>query len=264
MAVFSSNGDFSPDYNVDIDTWDMLIMRSFNLTFTYKKKIDQFTTVSWEQTGAKISGENIQVTGAQLNFDFKIDNLWPSSISPNSEIRVSINNKQILETIKLSRAKVSSQDAYPGRIDVTSFISKDIDISLSIQVFLADEFGLSEDITISIDNVYFRIYWNIYIDDPFSEPFFFRVLLIAASIAGLSIGGYLVAYQRVLKYSKPVRKVRKYRRTLVRKKDPLVNIINRKNAFKKEYKKELHKTSSFLRGKPTEETTSTKTLVQPK
>ena len=31
--------------------------------------------------------------------------------------------------------------------------------------------------------------------------------------------------------------------------------------IKKKYKKELHKTSSFLRGKPTEET---KTLVQPK
>jgi len=249
------------EYNVDIDTWDMLIMRSFNLTFTYKKKIDQFTSISWQQTGDQITGETIQVTGAQLNFDFKIDNSWPSSLSPNSEIRVLINNKQIIETIKLSRATDSSQEAYPGRIDVTSFISKDIDITLSIQVYLADEFGLSKNITISIDNVYFRIYWNLYTDDIFSEPLFFRVLLIAASIAGLSIGGYLVAYQRVLKYSKPVRKVRKYRRTLVRKKDPLVNIINRKDAFKKKYKKELHKTSSFLRGKPTEET---KTLVQPK
>lgn len=252
------------EYNADIDTWDMLIMRSFNLTFTYKKKIDQFTTVSWEQTGTQITGENKQVTGAQLNFDFKIDNLWPSSLSPNSEIRVSINNKQIIETIKLSRAIVSSQDAYPGRIDVTSFISKDIDISLSIQVFLADEFGLTEDITISIDNVYFLISWNLYTDDVFSEPWFFSVLLILASITGLSIGGYLFAYQRVLKYPKPVRKVRKYRRTLARKKEPTVFIVDREKAFKKGYKQELHKTSSFLKGKPTGETTSVKASPQPK
>ncbi|MFX1601522.1 MAG: hypothetical protein ACFFB6_13085, partial [Promethearchaeota archaeon] len=232
------------EYNVDIDNWKMLIMRSFNLTFTYEKKIDKFTSISWEQTGNQISGENIQIANAVLNFDFKIDNTVFSSLSPNSEIQVFINNKQLIRSIRLSRATEILQEAYPGGIDVTSFISKDIEIAISIQLYLKDEFGLGENITISIDNVDFLITYVVYIDDIFSEPLIFQILLYVASIAGLSIGGYLLAYQRVLKYPKPVRKIRKYRRTLARKNEPSVSIVNRKDAFMKEYKQELHKTST--------------------
>lgn len=238
------------EYNVDIDTWEMVIMRSFNLTFTYKKNINQFTSISWEQVGDQITGETAQITNAQLNFQYKIDQDWPVSLSPNSEIYILINNKKVTEITKLSSATVDPQERFPGGLDVTSFISKDIDISLSIQVYLADNFGLAEDIIISIDSVFLQISWNVIVDDPFPEPFIFRILLIVASIAGLSIGGYLVAYQKVLKYPKPVRKVRKYRRTLTRKNEPIVNIIKRESAFKKAYNQEIHKTSSFLRGKP--------------
>lgn len=242
------------EYNVDIDTWNSLIIRSFNLTFTYKKKINQFSSISWQQTGEDISGENIQITNARLNFEYKINQTWPLISSPNSDIRVLINNKQYVETIKLSRATDSFQEAYPGNIDVTSLISKDINISLTIQVYLADEFGLSEDILISIDNVFFEISYIEIISDIFSEPVIFRMLVIVASLISLTIGGYLFAYQRVLKYPKPVRKVRKYRRTL-RKNNPSVEIIGQKRAFANEYKRELHATSSLLRGKPSEKIT---------
>ncbi len=252
------------EIGVDIDRWNELIIRSFNLTFLYEKKIDQFTSISWEQAGAQITGENTQIRTALLNFDFKINTTWPSIASPNSEIRVFINDKQLTESIKLSRAEINLQQAYPGRIDVTSFISKDIEIELKIQVFLADEFGLAEEITISIDNVFFAITYVVFTDDFFREPLFFRILLIVASVAGLCIGGYLFAYQRVLKYPRPVRKVRKFKRTLARKKEPTVLIIDREKAFKKEYSKELHNTSSFLKGKPTEEAKAIKPPIPSK
>ncbi|MFX1388468.1 MAG: hypothetical protein ACFE9Z_00215 [Promethearchaeota archaeon] len=252
------------EYNVDIDNWDMLIMRSFNLTFTYMKKVDQFTSISWEQTGNQLTGEDIEITGARLNFELKGNSSWPSSLSPNSDIRILINDKQYRETIRLSNLPEDNFEyAFPNNIDVTSLVLKDIDISLSIQVYLADEFGLGEDIKISIDNVNFRIYWNHYIDEGISEPLIFRILLIVSSIAALSIGGYLIAYQRVLKYPKPVRKVRKFRRTLSRKKEPSVSLLGREGAFKKVYKQATHKTSSFLKGKPTEQKLDTKsTQVQ--
>ncbi|MFX1438407.1 MAG: hypothetical protein ACFFAA_14620 [Promethearchaeota archaeon] len=251
------------EYNVDIDNWNMIIMRSLNLTFTYKKKINQLTSISFEQVGNNITGENVQITRALLNFQYKIDTPWPSSLSPNSEIRVFINDKKITETIKLGSLSISPQEAFPGDLDVTSFISKDIDISLSIQIFLADNFGLDEDIIISIDRAFLQISWNVVYDDPFREPWFFRLLLVIASVAGLSIGGYLYAYQKILKYPKPVRKVRKYRRTLTKKKEPTVIIANRESAFKKEYKQELQKSSSFLKGKPSEPTSAKETLKQP-
>ena len=244
----------------DIDIWNSVNIVSLNLTFTYKKKINQFTSISWEQAGEQISGENVQITNAQLNFEYRINQTWPYSLSPNSEIRVLINDKQYIEAIKLSRATSSFQEAYSDRIDVTSLILKDINIKLTIQVYLADEFGLAEDIKISIDNVFFEISYIEITSDILSEPEIIRILLIVASIAGLCIGGYLVAYQRVLKYPKPVRKVRKYRNTLTRKTEPSKDILDRKNAFKKEYKKELSKTSSFLRGKPTEAIKATKAI----
>lgn len=159
------------EYNVDIDTWNSLIMRSFNLTFTYKKKIDQFTSVSFEQAGDQITGENTQITNAEFNFDYKINQTWPYNASPNSEIRIFFNNKQYNETIKLSRAEETIKGAYQNNLDFTSFISKDINISLSIQVFLADEFGLDDDIMISIDNIFFRITY-IEITSVSSETFY--------------------------------------------------------------------------------------------
>ncbi|MFW9942146.1 MAG: hypothetical protein ACFFFT_14000 [Candidatus Thorarchaeota archaeon] len=238
------------DYNVDIDIWNSLIMRSFNLTFKYKKKIDQFTTVALEQVGEQISGENVQITDAEFNFEYKINQTWPYNSSPNSEIRFFVNNKQYNETIKLNRATEIFQDAFQDNIDITSFISKNVSITLSIQVYLADEFGLEEDILISIDNVDFQITYIVVESNISEEPFISRILLIIASIIGIVVGGYLVAYQRILKYPKPVRKVRKYKRTL-RKGKPSVEVLDRKKSFEKEFKKEMHNTSNFLKGKPT-------------
>jgi len=247
------------EYWTDEDSWDSLIMRSFNLTFTYKKKIDQFTTISWEQVGNQISGNDTQITNAQLNFEYKINQTWPYSSSPNSEIRVFINNKMYNETIKLSGDKQTLQDAFQDDIDVTSFISKDVNITLSIQVYLADEFELDNDIMISIDDVFFQITYVEITSETSEEPFISRILLIIASIIGLIIASYLIAYQKILKYPKPVRKVRKFKRTL-RKGKPSVEILDRKKSFEKEFKKELHNTSSYLRGKPTGEVTPIKEI----
>jgi hypothetical protein len=250
------------EYNVDIDTWNSLIMRSFNLTFTYKKRIDQFTSVSFEQAGDQITGENTQITNAEFNFDYKINQTWPYNASPNSEIRIFFNNKQYNETIKLSRAEETIKGAYQNNLDFTSFISKDINISLSIQVFLADEFGLDDDIMISIDNIFFRITYIEITSVSSEEPFIFRILLIISIIIGLIVASYLVAYQRIFQYPKPVRKVRRYRRTL-KKGAPSVAIIPRNGAFKKEFDKKLHLTTGHLRGKPTGEVTSIKELKNP-
>ena len=60
-------------------------------------------------------------------------------------------------------------------------------------------------------------------------------------------------------YPKPLRMVRKYMRTL-RKVKPAVEIVDRKKSFEKEFKKELHNTSSYLRGKPTGEVTPIKEI----
>jgi hypothetical protein len=141
----------------DRDKWDSLIIKSCNLTFTYEKKIDPFTKISWNQIGNQLTGSNVLITGATFNFDYKIDTLWPSE-APLSEIRFLINNKLYTEEIlKLSSATTIFQEAKVGGYDVTGLVDKDVNISVSIEVYLKDTFDLDQLITVSVDNVYLNI-----------------------------------------------------------------------------------------------------------
>jgi hypothetical protein len=141
----------------DQDYWNYLIFKSCNLTVTYVKKIDQSTTISWNQIGNKINGSNHQITDATLKLQYLMDKSWPTS-APLSELRVFINNKTFNEGIvKLSSFNTTFQDLKTGGIDVTSLVSTDVNISISIQLFLKDDFTLDENISVSIDNVYLNI-----------------------------------------------------------------------------------------------------------
>ena len=82
----------------------------------------------------------------------------------------------------------------------------------------------------------------------------FIILLIVSSIATVSALTYLYLYQKIFKYPKPVRKVRKYRKTLRKPQNPRVDITAREKAFKREYQNELTKSSKLLKGKPAEVT----------
>jgi len=66
------------------------------------------------------------------------------------------------------------------------------------------------------------------------------------------LGGYLYLYQKILKYPKPVRKVRKYRFSLKKKKGPDVTITGRESAFHAIYGREMGKISGSLKVKPKE------------
>jgi len=139
------------DEQYDHDIWDSLLFKSLNLTFSYEKKIDKFTSLSWNQIGNTISGSNIDIKNATLNFKYKIDTLWTDE-SPNSELRLFINNNQFPETIKLSTATSVYQDAKVGGFDVTNQILKGVNITLAIQLYLADTFPIGQEFTLSIDN----------------------------------------------------------------------------------------------------------------
>ncbi|MEE9573606.1 MAG: hypothetical protein V3W20_11200, partial [Candidatus Neomarinimicrobiota bacterium] len=141
----------------DWDTFDELRIKSCNLTFSYEKKIDQFSSVSWNQIGNTITGINTQVSSANLKFNYTIDQDWPTALSPFSEIRILINNNPHTETIRLSSATSTLKEAKIGGFDVTNLIQKDINITISIQVFIANTFDFDTNITVSIDDVYLNI-----------------------------------------------------------------------------------------------------------
>ncbi len=239
--------DNYPGYELDV--WYSLLIKSANLTFTYEKKIDQSTSVSWNQIGNTINGTSVKVTDSKLNFRYKIDQLWPTILSPNSEIRILINNRLHTETIKLSSAITTFQEAKIDGFDLTNIIYPYENITLSIQLFLADEFLLDKNTTISIKDVTLYISYTETFSDPESEPWVFTALLILAVMATVIVGGYLVAYQNYLKYPRPVRKVRKYRKALNRKNTPDVVIVDRAKLFRRAFTMETSVSSKIVKPK---------------
>jgi hypothetical protein len=83
--------------------------------------------------------------------------------------------------------------------------------------------------------------------EPTGDPGVFLGLLIAVSIGAVVLTGYIIAYQRVFKFPKAVRKVRKYRKSLKRKSAPSIHIIGREAAFKSHYNENLGKFTSDLK-----------------
>ena len=87
----------------DQDLWNYLIFKTCNLTITYEKKIDYFTSLSLNQIGEEVSGGNVRITDGNLNFKYKINDTWPTT-APLSEIRIYLNNIFYdRQTIKLIR-----------------------------------------------------------------------------------------------------------------------------------------------------------------
>ena len=238
--------------NLDRDYWNDVRFKFLNLTFSYEKKIDQSTSGSWAQDLDAVSGSNVQITNANLTFKYKIDKNWTES-SKNSEISIYINEREFdYPPIKLIDYVYSSsfQEARPGGYDITEILLPYENFMLSIQVFLAEDFPLDSNITISITDVYLYISYTETFPDPIIENWLFVGLFVISVIGATVLAAYLIAYQTYLKYPVPVRKVRKYRKTLSRDKTPGVGIVSQKTSFSKNYHAELKKTNKFLKGAP--------------
>ncbi|UCC20585.1 MAG: hypothetical protein JSV62_04670 [Promethearchaeota archaeon] len=158
------------NFGYDKDTFDELFIKNISLSFTAEKLINQFTSISWNQEAYKISEDisivnytSFEVNEARLNFKYILNDSWPIS-SPNSEIQIIVNGIPHSETINLlQQGDIVFKDAKSGGFDVTSLISDDV--NLSIRVFIADHFGLSQAITVSIDNVSLDISYTVEFDD---------------------------------------------------------------------------------------------------
>jgi len=239
------------NFNYDRDRWDSLRIKSCNLNFTYEKIINQFTGISWNQEGNTISGDNVFITDANLNFKHKINETWPEVLSPSSELRILLNNNSHTETINLNLLNANFQEAKPGGFDITYLILKDVNITLSIQLYIADEFLFNRSIMVSIDEVFLEIFYYTIFTEILGEPEIFQLLMALALIAAAAVGTYFILYQRILKYPLPVRKIRKYRRTLDNTDAPSTSIMDSSTSFNKAYQAESKSSTKYLNLKST-------------
>ncbi len=203
MDIYCEDNDTGGDQ----DTWNYLIIKSCDLIITYERKIEKFTSISLNQIGNKIIGTNIQIKAGSFNFKYKIDQSWPSDLSPFSEVRTLLNNNPYVETIKLSSANGSFQDAKAGGYDVKSLILKDVNISVSIEFYIANTFALNRTITISIDDVSLVISYVSIKPGIDMTPY---IIGLTSGIIGLVTAFSL--YQFHFKYPPFVRKIRKLKK----------------------------------------------------
>ncbi len=212
--------------SLERDTWYYLYIKSCNLTFNYTKKIDQFTSVYWNQDGPKISDlspENytVEATRANLKFQYKIDKNWTTYTSDqNSEINIYLNGIPYSIPIKLIN------------INTTAFEEANIELSpptesvnISIELLIRERFNLDQLITISIDNISLDISYKIYTPSVavaegnggktkiihLPDYTLIVIALTAGVIALVTIFGL---YQAHYKHPPMVRKIRKLKKNI--------------------------------------------------
>jgi len=212
----------------DRDTWYSLLIKSCNLTFTYRKKINKNAIISWNQDGSKISdlsNDTIVVTNANFNLKYKIDKNWTKyTSSVNSEIQILINDNLHKETIKLGGANETFKEAKVGGFDLTSLITDDVNIS--IQIFIANDFNLNQNITVSIDNATLEISYYIFTQDliagdsgggggtKYIQGYDYTPIIIGLVIGLIALVSMFGVYQKHYKYPPLVRKIRKLKKTI--------------------------------------------------
>ncbi|MFX1428822.1 MAG: hypothetical protein ACFFCY_01505 [Promethearchaeota archaeon] len=179
----------------DYDEFNELIIKFVNFTFTYEKKIDRYTSVSYNQKITAINGDKIEIIDAILDFKYKANLNWSKSLSPNSELKILINNNEIEKYIKLADFETTFQELNLGADDIKSYILPNVNFSFSIMMFLADEFTLDQIITFSIDDVHLTISYIKYTNELFPYHLIMIILVIftviIAILTCLSLRSYI-------------------------------------------------------------------------
>ncbi|MFX1326078.1 MAG: hypothetical protein ACFE8N_14095 [Promethearchaeota archaeon] len=129
---------------------------------------------------------------ATLNFKYKIDSQWPTAQSINSEMKIFINNFEFEQSIKLSSMTTNYQYLAAEGFQITSFIEKDINISLSIQIFLADEFILDKNIKISFDEVSLLISYDVFLEEIPVNNFVIYLILVVLFAVIIILSGFIL------------------------------------------------------------------------
>ncbi len=153
----------------DVDTWNSMRIKSFNMNFTLEKKINYNSDIAWNETGYRINtteylgGGNeidVDILNATLNFNYRLTQIWPTA-SPNSEIRVYINNYLHTETIKMSNGTTSVQSVKGGQgFDVASLVTLNQNVTIRIQIVILDNFLMSQNCSLLIDNVNLTVFFE--------------------------------------------------------------------------------------------------------
>jgi hypothetical protein len=246
-ATVSLSGDYSDNlteisafqqYSILINTTDLAIgIRSLYL--------------SAYRTNYELQSDIIRIQVQRISLEIETPSGSPiQTANPNEPVNLRIELKDLLGNPLLGasvnyswvfgRGSLTDADN-DGVYEVNLGIIPEGTYTIIISAYLGDIYDIqSFEITLTIIR-------------PPGELLFVIIALVSTIAVGIALLGYLILYIRVLKYPKPVRKVRKYRRTLKSKNPPRTSIEPRENAVKAAYDSQISGTKKFIKGKPSEE-----------
>ncbi|TFF95360.1 MAG: hypothetical protein EU547_07615, partial [Promethearchaeota archaeon] len=207
------------DWGTDWDNFDEVYIKECNFSFTYRKLIPKYSSVSLNQITDKFPGDNVEILDAKVRFNYSINHPWPENLSPFSEMRISINNNTLPRTILLKDFNTTIQDL---EFNVKPYIVKNKTIYFSLEIFMGNTFNYDENISISIDQVDLLISYRYNEQAPDLLPL---AIGLTIGLMGILIG--IGAYQLYFKYPPLVRKIRKLKRKI--RKNKKTKIVTLKN-----------------------------------
>ncbi len=243
-----------------------LIGENISLVLTENATLGQYSILV-NSTDLDIGVRFLTVTAQKANFESYSARL---RIQVN-RIRTRINIESGNETINTLPGEsvtigVSLQDLdYGGNIE-NATVTYSADFGQG-ELSDPDGDGVFEAVLTNIPEGTYQITVSVYADDdydferirltlnafrPPENVLLFQVLTILAIGAAIVVGGYFVAYQRVLKYPKPIRRLRKFRKSIKSKKLPSIQIPSREDTLNKLYKEKLNRRAVFLKEKAKE------------
>lgn len=144
-----------------------------------------------------------------------------------------INNKIHTETIKLSQASTTFQEAKQGGFNFYDLVKSIDDVNFSIQVYLGDEFELNRSITISVDNVNLRISYKIIGIIPPPGGFDWTPLTIGLGVLLVGLVAVFTSYQLYFRFPPIIRRIRTLRRKIRKGKKTTPILVEKRDAVVK-------------------------------
>jgi len=247
-----------------IEDADIRLIGAVVANLSENKSLEQYSFI-FNSSMLDIGVRLVTITAERENYEFQTEDLRLEirriytnltridggntiTISPGSNVklRIALNNLDFGGTIKGALVTIS------GRLGQGTLTDVDNDgiYEILLENIRDGTYEIKVSAFIGDDYEYEPLAITIVATRPTEQVWFILLLTILSTIGAIVIGSYLLLYQRVLKYPKQIRKVRKYRKTLHKEKNPAVSIEVRDKAFGRVYQLELDKSSKFLKGTP--------------
>ncbi|MEJ2295559.1 MAG: hypothetical protein P8Y23_12455 [Candidatus Lokiarchaeota archaeon] len=180
---------------------------------------------------------NITTTAGEIVFNREPgDNFKLELQLRDTDFNTNVLNANVSYTWVYGQGSLSDPDN-DGTYSATLTNLREGTFQITITVYAGDDYDFE------------RFFVTLNVIRPPEDVLLFQILTIAGIAAAVGISAYLIAYQRVLKYPKQVRKIRKFKKKLKKTKASGIETLSRDEIIDKNYAEKIHPLEKQIKGK---------------